>query len=45
MASFATPTYKHLSAADFERIYEPAEDSFLLMDALEKECDLIRKIK
>lgn len=41
----ATPTYKHLKTDDFNHIYEPAEDTFLLMDALEKDADVIKKLK
>lgn len=36
----ATPKTHHL---DFENVYEPAEDSFLLLDALEKDFENVKK--
>ena len=38
-----TPSYTHLKDNDFDKIYEPAEDSFLLMDALEIDVNLIQE--
>ncbi|CAN9498110.1 unnamed protein product [Ophioblennius macclurei] len=39
-----TPLYSHAGCGDFRDVYEPAEDSFLLMDALEKDADRLRLI-
>lgn len=30
---------------DFLNVYEPAEDSFLLLDALQNDMDLIKSLK
>eukprot|EP00794_Sanderia_malayensis_P015120 gene15120-16676_t len=38
-----TPDYSHLKNKCFEDVYEPAEDSFLMMDALESKIDCIKK--
>ncbi|EDO39754.1 predicted protein [Nematostella vectensis] len=42
--TFSTPSVSHLTAEDFELVYEPAEDSFLMMDALEKDAQLLHEI-
>lgn len=40
-----TPSLSHLSKEDFARVYEPAEDTFILLDALEADAERLRREK
>ncbi|KAK2462015.1 hypothetical protein APHAL10511_006478 [Amanita phalloides] len=40
-----TPDLSHLTPNDYQVIYEPAEDTFLLLDALESDADELRALR
>lgn len=39
-----TPTLTHLGRSDYLQVYEPAEDTFLLLDSLEKDLERLQKM-
>ncbi|XP_038657616.1 methyltransferase N6AMT1 isoform X6 [Scyliorhinus canicula] len=41
---FSTPLSSHVGHGEFTDVYDPAEDTFLLMDALEKDVNEIKKL-
>lgn len=43
--SHPTPVYSHLKCPAYRDVYEPAEDTFLFMDALDKESSFIGQLK
>lgn len=44
-SSYPTPDYSHAGRGEFRDVYEPAEDSFLLINALERDAEALRSSK
>ena len=42
VAAAALPDLSHLKPADFDTVYEPSDDTFLLVDALAADADMLR---
>ncbi|KAK7694274.1 hypothetical protein QCA50_001454 [Cerrena zonata] len=40
-----TPNLSHLTKEDYEFVYEPAEDTYILLDALEEDAKELREIR
>nr|XP_057908503.1 methyltransferase N6AMT1 [Doryrhamphus excisus] len=44
-ASYPTPLYAHAARGDFRDVYEPSEDSFLLIDSLEQDAAKLQQMR
>ncbi|KAJ3023528.1 HemK methyltransferase member 2 [Thoreauomyces humboldtii] len=44
MSHHPTPDLSHLKSAHYRNVYEPAEDTFLFLDSLEKDVNLLRDL-
>lgn len=44
-SGYPTPVYSHAGRGSFQDVYEPAEDSFLLIDALEKDAESLLQMR
>ena len=42
-SNYRTPDYAHVY--NYNDVYEPCEDTFLMLDALEKDCDFLKKLR
>ena len=42
---YPTPLYSHAGRGPFIDVYEPAEDSFLLIDALEQDAEKLKQMR
>lgn len=43
--TFPTPLFDHVGRGPFVDVYEPAEDSFLLLDALEQDAKRLQQLR
>ena len=41
----ALPSLEHFNYADYEKFYEPSEDTFLLLDVLRGETESLKAMK
>ena len=42
---YPTPNYNHLWRKEYKGVYEPSEDTFLLLDCLEKDANYLKMLE